>query len=83
MRKIETSHKGLDITIYFGMDIWGNESYSAYLDDGESILEGFYSQLPTFKRHIEKFVSEAQYHEICQIINAYLGSNAPERKFNV
>lgn len=83
VRKITTKTANMDITIYFGNDIYGNESYAVYLDDGEQILEGFYSHFTSFKVHLGKFVNDEQLNEVCKIVNAYLGSSAPERSFNV
>ena len=83
VRKITTKTRSLDITIYFGNDIYGNESYAVYLDDGSRILEGFYSHFMSFKVHLGKFVDDSLLECVCQIVNAYLGSSAPERSFNV
>lgn len=83
VRKITTKTKTMEITVYFGNDIYGNESYAVYLDDGGQILEGFYSHYMSFKVHLEKFVTNEQLEKICQIVSAYLGSAAPERSFHV
>ena len=83
VRKITTKTRTMEITIYFSNDIYGNESYAVYLDDGEQILEDFYSHYMSFKVHLGKFVSDEQLEKVCQIVNAYLGSAAPERSFNV
>ena len=86
VRKITTYTDKYKITIYFGSDTMANETYAVYLDDGTTILEGFYMHFAGFKRHISKFVKdEKQLAEILQIVDLYLfnTSSKDERVFYV